>query len=82
MRLISWNRLFEVFPTQRSALLAVVRCNPHQAGSRPANRVRITIRISDVAWDRSKLRFDYLTESGVPIYTRIVPRSHSVAALI
>lgn len=66
------DRLFEIFPTQRMALRAAMPNTPHAINRRAAIRVRIAI--SDVAWDRDKVRLDYLTESNAPIYTRIISR--------
>jgi anti-anti-sigma factor len=78
VRTLHLDNLFDIYETQQAALARIDQGRTALDGL--ARSMPLQIRTSDVAWDPSKIRLEYLGEDNAPFFCEIVPRAVASAA--
>jgi anti-anti-sigma factor len=78
IRILQFDKLFDIYPTQQVALEEIGRRLDRGSGTR--SPCIISVRKSEVEWDPEMLRLDYIGEDGVPFRSIILPRDEAEGA--
>jgi anti-anti-sigma factor len=78
VRTLHLAKLFGIYPTRRDVLEKIGPTGSREGEVRPG---RVLIRKSDVAWDPSLVRLEYVGDDSSPIRSVIVPRAREATEL-